>query len=218
MNVFIIIPGHNEQEYVSTVLKKVKAIHPQIIFVDDGSSDQTATLAREHTKHVLVHETNLGKGAALKTGCEYAFSALEADAVIFMDADDQHDPKEIPKFIAQLKDFDVVFGVRKMGANMPLSRFLGNKFASVLLNLLYGGYIPDIPSGYKALTRKGYKTVKWKSSGYEVETEIAMRVTKEHVPYAVIEIEAIYHDTDKGMTLIDGIHICRCLLEWKVGL
>lgn len=218
MNVFIIIPGHNEQEYVSTVLSKVKAIHPHLIFVDDGSTDTTAALAKAHTKHVLIHETNLGKGAALKTGCEYAFTTLKADAVIFMDADDQHDPKEIPKFIAQLANYDVVFGVRKMGANMPLSRFLGNKFASVLLNILYGGYIPDIPSGYKALTAAGYRKVKWKSSGYEVETEIAMRVTKEQVPYAMIEIEAIYHDTDKGMTLIDGIHICRCLLEWKVGL
>jgi len=87
MNVFIIIPGHNEQEYVSTVLSKVKAIHSQVIFVDDGSTDNTAVLAKAHTKHVLSHDTNLGKGAALKTGCEYAFSTLNADADEFLSTD-----------------------------------------------------------------------------------------------------------------------------------
>ncbi len=218
MKTWIIIPGLNEAQYIGTVLAKVKKVHPNIIFVDDGSTDETATIAKKHTSHVLHHETNLGKGAALQTGCEYAFEVLGADAVIFMDADDQHDPKEIPHFIEELQSFDIVFGVRRMSANMPLFRFLGNKAASVLLNLLYGGYVPDIPSGYKALTRRGFQKTRWKSTGYEVETEIAMRVVKEKLPYSVIEIDSIYHDTDKGMNALDALHICRCLLEWRLGL
>lgn len=215
---WIIVPGLNEQEYLGRVLEKIKQYTEHIIYVDDGSTDASVEIARRHTDHVLVHEVNIGKGGALQTGCEYAFKHLGAEAVIFMDADDQHDPRQIPEFVSALKESDVVFGVRKLGANVPLLRFLGNKIASILLNLLYGAYIPDIPSGYKALSRRAYSKIKWKSVGYEVETEIAMRVASQKIPFRTIEIEAIYHDTDKGMTLLDGLHICRCLIQWRLGL
>jgi glycosyltransferase involved in cell wall biosynthesis len=219
MNIFVIIPGFNEQTYLGKVLDKVtKLVGKKVIYVDDGSTDSSAKVASKYTSHVLVHETNLGKGAALLTGCEYAFHSLKADAVIFMDSDDQHDAEHLPEFIALLNKYDVVFGVRNLGANMPLLRFLGNKFASVLLNVLYGAYIADIPSGYKALTHKAFKKVKWKSSGYEVETEIAVRVAQHKIPFGIVEIKSIYHDTDKGMTLIDALHITFSLLQWRIGL
>jgi glycosyltransferase involved in cell wall biosynthesis len=218
MNIFVVIPGHNEQTYLSKVLGKVTKFSENVIFVDDGSDDDSVKIANRYTSHVLVHQTNLGKGAAMLTGAEYAFKVLKADAVIFMDSDDQHDPVHIPEFAKLLKDFDVVFGVRNMGANMPLFRFLGNKFASVLLNVLYGAYIADIPSGYKGITRKAFPKVQWKSRGYEVETEIAVRVAQHKIPFGVVEIKSIYHDTDKGMTLLDAVHITFSLLQWRIGL
>jgi len=219
MKIFVVIPGHNEEQYVATVLKKVQKVTKNIIFVDDGSSDTSAKIAKRYTDHVLVHETNLGKGAALTTGCEYAFGELDADAVIFMDSDDQHDPREIPKFVTALQDgAELVFGVRREGPYMPALRFIGNKFASVILNVLFQMYIPDIPSGYKAMTHKAYKKVRWNSSGYEVEAEIAARTAKQKLPFAVVEIDPIYHDTDKGMTVLDAIHIGIRLLQWKLEL
>lgn len=216
--VWVIIPGLNEAEFLPKVLRKIGKHTKNIVYVDDGSVDGSADLASREIPHVLRHETNIGKGAALKTGCEFAFEKLGANAVIFMDADDQHDPNEIPKFISALRNFDVIFGVRNLGSHVPLLRFLGNKSASVLLNLLYGAYIADIPSGFKAISKRAFECVHWKSSGYEVETEIAMRVAKAKLPYTTIEIDAIYHDTDKGMTLLDGLHICRCLIQWRLGL
>lgn len=219
MKIFVVIPGHNEEQYLATVLKKVQKVTRNIIFVDDGSKDTSAKIARRYIDHVLVHETNLGKGAALTTGCEYAFGELGADAVIFMDSDDQHDPKEIPKFVKALEgNAELVFGVRREGPYMPALRFIGNKFASVALNFLFQMYIPDIPSGYKALTRKAYKKVRWNSSGYEVEAEIAARTAKQRLPFAVVEIDSIYHDTDKGMTVLDALHIGVRLLQWKLEL
>lgn len=218
MKTAVIIPAHNEERYIATVLQKVRPFCATVIVIDDGSSDRTAAIAKKHTAHIISHETNIGKGAALTTGCSYAFETLHMDAVIFMDADDQHDPREIPRFEECLKNYDVVLGVRNLGPTAPLMRFLMNKAASVLLNILYGAYIPDIPSGYKALTKKGYSTVKWLSSGYEVETEIAMRVAKYKVPFTMIEIDVIYHDTDKGMTPLDGLGICWRLLQWRIGL
>jgi glycosyltransferase involved in cell wall biosynthesis len=208
-SIYVVIPGFNEQAYLGRVLEKVNKFTQKIIFVDDGSTDNTAKIAAKYTSHVLTHQTNLGKGAAMLTGCEYAFNDLKADAVVFMDSDDQHDAAHLPEFFKQMNTFDVVFGVRYMGANMPLFR---------LLNLLYGAYIPDIPSGYKGVTKKAFKKIKWNSSGYEVEMEIAVRVAQQKIPFSMIEMKAIYHDKDKGMTILDAIHITLCLLQWRLGL
>ncbi len=218
MKIFVVIPGYNEQLYLERFLLKVDEFSKNVIFVDDGSSDKSAQIAAKFTSHVLVHEVNLGKGAAMLTGCLYAFRKLDADAVIFMDADDQHDPVHLPEFAKKLTKDDVVFGVRNMGVNMPLTRFLGNKMASVILNLLFGAYIPDIPSGYKAISRKVFNQLEWKSNGYEVETEIAMKVAKQHIPFGTVEIRSIYHDRDKGLTLIDALHITASIIQWRLGL
>ncbi len=218
MKIFVIIPGFNEQTYLGKVLEKISKFSQQVIFVDDGSTDNSAKIAAQHTSHVLIQPTNLGKGAAMLTGCEYAFKKLKADAVILMDADDQHDPVHIPEFAKLLRKYDIVFGVRDLGANMPLFRYLGNKCVSILLNLLFGGYIPDVPSGYKGLTRKGFNKLKWSSTGYEVETEIAMHVNQQKMPFGIVEIRAIYHDRDKGMTWRDATGITVSLMKWKLGL
>ena len=219
MRIVVIIPGYNEEKYLAETLRGVLKVTKDVIYVDDGSSDASVSIAKKHLHHVLVHETNLGKGAALKTGCEYAFSHLKADAVVFMDADNQHSASDLPRFFAEpKKGSSVVFGVRKFSSATPLMRFLGNKFASVLMSALYGRYIPDIPSGFKAMNKTAYKALVWNSAGYEVEMEIAVRVIQKKIPYAELEIEAIYHDNDKGMTAIDALHIAKSLLQWRIGL
>lgn len=215
---WILIPGYNEEKYLAQVLQKVKHFSKNVVYVDDGSSDRTVQIARRSLDHVLEHSMNLGKGAALKTGCEYIFHQLHADAVIFMDSDDQHDPAEIPEFIRLLEGKNqIVFGVRKFSsASMPLLRFLGNKIASAGLATLFGTYIPDIPSGYKALTKRAYQKLQWKSTGYEVEMEIAAKVAKLKLPFAIHEIETIYHDEEKGMNLLEALKIFKSLIEWRV--
>ncbi len=116
-NIWVVIPGYNEATYIGRVLKKAKKITPNLIFVDDGSTDRSAAIARKYTPHVLKHKINLGKGAALRTGCDYAFGKLKAVAIVIMDADDQHDPSELPLFFVKFNQgFDVVFGVRSIMA------------------------------------------------------------------------------------------------------
>lgn len=219
MNIFVVIPGYNEEKYLGNVLKKVSKATKNIVYIDDGSRDSSAKIARKYTTHVLVHPINLGKGSAMKTGCEYAFDKLDADAIVFLDSDDQHDASELPKFFHELeKNNPVVFGVRKFSGDMPLLRFLGNKMASVFVNILFGQYIPDIPSGYKGFRKEVYAKLNWFSRGYDVETEIAARVARHKIPFSVINIETIYHDTDKGMTLLDALRILTRLLEWRLQL
>lgn len=217
-NIWVIIPGMNEEKYVATVLKKVRLQTNNIIFVDDGSKDKTASIAKKYTDHVLSHSVNLGKGAALKTGCEYAFKTLKADAVVFMDSDDQHDPTELPLFFKELQNNSVVFGVRAFDDKMPLIRIMGNRIASVLIYFLFGSYIPDIPSGFKAMTANAYKQLAWNSSDYAVEMEIAAKTAKYKKRFAVVQIKTIYHDLERGMTILDTLRMITKILSWRISL
>ncbi len=216
--VWVIIPGLNEEKYIATVLKKVLKQTKNIIVVDDGSSDLMAKVAKKYTSHVLSHVVNLGKGAALKTGCEYAFKKLGAEAVIFLDSDDQHDPAELPLFIQSLEKSDAVFGIRSFNEKMPLSKIFINRLASAVIYFLFGKYIPDIPSGYKAFTRKAYNKIAWDSTDYAVEIEIAARTAKYKLSFATIPIKTIYHDLDRGMTILDALSMITKILSWRIYL
>lgn len=209
------MPGFNESKYLKKVLKPLTQVTSNIIFVDDGSTDNTFDIASSFTKHSLRHDINLGKGAALKTGCIYAFKRLGADAVILMDSDGQHLPSDLSSFTKSLNEgYEIVLGVRHFRSDMPLVRFLGNKFSSVLINLIFKVYLSDIPSGFKAFTRKAYDELRWESQGYEVETEIAVKIAKSKLKFKEITIETVYLDTDKGFTILDAIRVLLKLPHW----
>src|ERR1700750_808118 len=96
--VLAIIPAFCEQRFIGEVVRQVRQYVDAVVVVDDGSRDQTAAQAEAAGAHVIRHPTNLGKGAALKTGLEYAVS-IKASFFLFLDGDGQHDPSEIPAFI-----------------------------------------------------------------------------------------------------------------------
>ena len=215
MKIVVIVPAYNESKYIGKFLDKLLHVTKNVIVVDDGSSDKTCDIARGKGIECLLHMVNLGKGAALKTGCNYAFKKMGADAVIIMDGDDQHVVEDIKQFERELKKgAQVVLGVRQMDAKMPLMRILGNKSMSILINLLFGHYIADIPSGFKAMTKKAYSQLTWHSSGYEVETEIAVRIAKSKLSYVEVPISTVYHDKDYGFNLLDAGKILLKLPYW----
>jgi glycosyltransferase involved in cell wall biosynthesis len=186
--------------------------------VSDGSRDATVEIARQFLPHVIEHKVNLGKGATLKTGCEYAFEILGAQAVVFLDADDQHDPALLPTFFKRLNQGNpVVLGVRTFD-KMPFLRTLGNRAASYLVQLFFGVAIPDIPSGYKALSKEAYNQVKWSTQEYAVEMEIATKVARYKLPFSIVKIPTIYHDTNRGMTMLDIFNMVTDIISWKLTL
>lgn len=215
MKIVIIVPAYNESRFIGKFLDKLILVHKQVIVVDDGSSDNTCEIARSKGVECLSHMVNLGKGAALKTGCDYAFKKLGADAVIIMDGDDQHVVEDIKLFERELRrGAAVVLGVRQMDAKMPLMRILGNKAMSILINLLFGHYIADIPSGFKGFTKQAYREISWHSSGYEVETEIAVRIAKSKLAYVEVPINTVYNGKDYGFNLLDAGKILLKLPYW----
>lgn len=215
---FIVISAFNEEDHIRNVLINIrKHSDLNIVVVDDGSKDDTFENARGIQGVVVVrHKVNLGKGAAMKTGSEYAFMH-GAKAVIYMDADDQHSPKDISKFVKAIDvGNDVVFGSRDYGYSVPLVRYMGNKIASVLVSLLYGIYVNDLLCGFRAITKRAYEKIKWESQGYGVETEIAIKTATSKLKYCQVSIAAIYLDEVKGVTILDAFGILFDVFRWKL--
>lgn len=217
MKVWLVIPAYCEGQRLRRVLTGVRKFFPphKIVVVDDGSKP----IENVNGCILLRHEINLGKGAAMLTGSQYAFTH-GAEAVIFMDADMQHDPAYLPKFLKHLLEgYDVVLASRRPSLQVPLIRLLGNKFASVYINVIFGVYVADILSGYRALTRKAMNLLTWDSQRYGVETEMIARLGlhKTQLKYMEFPIESIYIDKYKGVTIMDAVKILINSIWWKLS-
>ncbi len=217
MKIWLVIPAFCEGWRLRRVVAGAKKFvaGQKTVVVDDGSIPPE----RVRGCVLLRHEVNLGKGAAMKTGADYAF-AHGADAVIFMDADLQHPSRHLPTFIRLLKTGqDVVMAQRVSSLDMPLVRLLGNKLASIYINLVFGIYVDDLVCGYRGLSRRAYQKIHWASSRYGVETEMIARLGKHRgeLKYTKFPIETIYIDKYKGVTIIDAVKILLSSLWWKLS-
>lgn len=225
MKIAIIIPAYNEAKRISGVLDGLKKIGLEVFVIDDGSRDKTAEVVQKYKVNFLRHKINLGKGAALRTACEAAFSK-GADGVIMLDSDGQHKLEDLPKFIEALQSgrYDVVFGSRNLNFGVPLVRFTGNKMASVLVSLLFGIYVSDLICGYRAFTKEAYKKMNWQSVGYGVETEMVALVGKRKLRYCEVPVETVYYkklrgeEKFKGVSILEAFGILLDVFRWKVTL
>ena len=210
---WVIIPGYNEEKNIAKVIEKTQKFSKNIVVVDDGSSDKTAENAAKAI--VLKHIVNLGKGAALKTGVEYAIGQ-GAKYIIALDADGQHDPAMIPEFLDALEDCDIVFGYRKLSGKMPFVFRYGNWFINTMAEILFGIKLRDTQSGYRAFRADAYKKLRWDATDYFVETEMIANVGRKKLKYKQIPIATIYADRYKGTTVIDGIKIVLNMIWWRI--
>ena len=211
----VIIPVYNEENNIVSVIKKVRKYTQNIIVIDDGSEDNTAKKAKEAGATVLKHIVNMGKGAAARTGCDYAYR-LNFDQIILIDGDNQHNPEEIPNFIEQLKMADIVFGCRRFDKNMPLILRLGNQGINWITRILYNIDVKDTQGGYRAFNTKIYKKIRWRACDYSMESEMIAHAGKNKLKYSQILIQTIYCDKYKGTTIIDGLKIVFNMFTWRL--
>jgi len=218
MDNFIVIPAYNEEKNIAETLSQVKKYASSIIVVNDGSSDSTQIILDKMSGIIiLTHIVNLGKGTALKTGCEYAIKR-GAKKIVVMDSDGQHDPQHIPQFLAELEQKEIVFGCRQRSTEMPFVLRFGNWFLNKWTEILFGITVSDTQSGYRAFTAEAYSKIKWDSQGYSVESEMIARAGKEKLKYKEIPIKTIYQDKYKGTTILDGMKIALSMLNWKIRI
>lgn len=217
------MPVYNEESRAVETIKKVLAVNNelQIIVIDDGSTDNSLRILKEsfkENKRVMItnHMVNLGKGAAMKTGVKIAWK-MEGEAVIFVDADGQHNPKYLPQFMEELKNYPVVFGYRELNKEAPLIRRSGNKLASYLIGVLFNMKRKDMLCGFFGFRKEIYKKIKWTSCRYGVETEIATKIGKNKIPFFEIKIDTIYIDKYKGMTAFDAFKILFKIPFWYIS-
>ncbi len=211
MKIVIVVPEFNEGERLNKTIKNVKRYSKSpIVVVDDGSRVDVKNISGVT---LLKHSLNLGKGAAMKTGVKMAWK-LGAQAVIFVDADGQHNPKFLPEFEKYLKKYDLVFGYRELDYEMPFVRKWGNILAKKIVKVLFNVNRKEFLCGFLGFKKEVYSKIKWSSSRYGVETEIATKVGRNKLSYKEVKIDTIYVDKYKGVTLIDAIKVLLKIPVW----
>ncbi|HXI83146.1 MAG TPA: glycosyltransferase family 2 protein [Verrucomicrobiae bacterium] len=192
--VIALIPAYNEAARVGEVIAGARPHVDEVIVIDDGSKDGTAAAAEKAGAKVLRHEQNRGKGGAIATALDY-FGRSDAEFAILLDADGQHDPAEIVKFIetAGREQADVVVGTR-MGntKDMPLVRRLTNRFTSWVTGKLARQQIPDSQCGYRLLRRNVLGDLRLSTARFETETEMLVQAARAGHRIISIPIRTIY--------------------------
>ena len=216
-SVFVVIPALNEASVVGDVIEQVRRVCPNVVLVNDGSSDETALRARLAGARVISHAINLGQGAALQTGITYALR-LGASHIVTFDADGQHDPKQIPSLIQSLDDngADVALGTRFKGStiDMPMARRLLLQAACWVNFALTGLRLSDAHNGLRAFTRAAAERLRLRQAGMAHATEIVAQVARLQLKYVEVPVTIRYtaYSLAKGQKLSNSVHILVDLL------
>jgi UDP-N-acetylglucosamine---dolichyl-phosphate N-acetylglucosaminyltransferase len=218
--IVVVLPAHNEAAVIGDVLCKIPSeidgMSVTSVVIDDGSSDKTPEIARQNGAMVFRHITNLGVGAATITGLRAARD-LNADIVVTMDSDGQHDPDEIQALVRCLRQgpFDVVIGSRILSPEgMPLSRIMANLLLNAVTFVVYRKIVSDSQSGFKAFSRTALTRMKLNASGYEICSEIIGELYRNNLRYKSLPVKAVYthYSRAKGQHFLNGVNIILGLL------
>lgn len=188
MKLSVVVPVYNEEPTVEACIRRVAAVklpvEIEIIAVDDGSIDGSLAILQKlapelQNFRLLRHETNLGKGAALKTG----FAAATGDIVVIQDADLEYDPSDFSSLLGPILDgrADVVYGSRFIGGTHRVhlfAHYIGNRFLTMVSNLFTNLNLSDMETCYKMFRQKVVKGLDLKSRGFNVEPEITAKIAK----------------------------------------
>jgi glycosyltransferase involved in cell wall biosynthesis len=218
MHIACIIPAYNEAKYITKVVTGVQPFVNEIIVVDDGSTDQTAVLARAAGATVLSHIINRGQGAALRTGTQYALNK-GLDIIVHFDADDQFSAEEIPAVVGPLISgrAAAVLGSRFLGkkSRLPkLKKILLLPLARLVNRLLFNVRLTDPQSGFRALNRETAQKIKISSDGMAHCSEILYQLSKYKIPLLEVPITVRYHNY--GQRFSGGLKIIGDLLIQKI--
>ena len=187
-----LIPGYQEGPRIAAVVEGARRYLP-VVVVDDGSTDDTAAQAEAAGAIVIVQRPNAGKGAALRTGFRHVLEH-SVGAIVTLDADGQHDPAEIPAFLAayQATGAELIIGRRDFG-EMPLVRRLSNTLGGWIFSAAVGRHVPDNQSGYRLIGRRLMTALlDSDETGFEFEVEMIARCIALGLPIADVPIRTIY--------------------------
>jgi glycosyltransferase involved in cell wall biosynthesis len=221
VKVTFLVPAYNESATIGEVLTRIAQLDldTEVIVVDDGSKDNTAEIARAHGATV-IEKANGGKGSALRAG----IPAITGDIAVIQDADMEYDPFEVPALVQPIIDgvADVVLGSRLSGGR-PQRVYLfwhlvGNKFLSLLTNILFNTTISDMETGYKAFRSEILKSLDLKENKFGIEPEITGKICRKKL--RIYELPISYYgrtyDEGKNITWRDGFRAIWVLFRVRI--
>jgi polyprenyl-phospho-N-acetylgalactosaminyl synthase len=225
-SIFVVIPAYNESSAIAaTVTPLIKAGY-SVVVVDDGSTDSTRQTLRQITGlHKLFHAVNLGQGAALQTGMQYARSN-GASVIVHFDSDGQHDPSQIPALVAPIAEgkADVVFGSRFLRPSdlkdvPPMKRIL-LQCGRIVSGMLTGVWLSDTHNGFRALNAAAADKIRLRENGFAHATEILDLVRTARLRYAEVPTTIRYtsYSRAKGQRISNAFNILWDLLIRKLFL
>ena len=199
---FAIIPAYNEQGSIGDIVSKAKEQVDEVIVIDDGSTDETSSLAKLAGAIVIKHKKNMGYGAALQS-CFKQARKYDANVMVVLDSDGQHDPSEIPLLLQRIKalNADVVIGSRFLnGTNgIPIYRKFGIKVLNSVTNAVSGLEISDTQSGYRAYSKNAINKISIDSAGMSAGSEILIQAKRNDLKIEEVSINCKY-DVDNAST------------------
>lgn len=173
-NLSIVLPAKNETASLASLLPRIREHCPgaEVILVDDGSDDATAAIAHEQGARVISHPYSMGNGAAVKTGARAATGVL----LVFMDADGQHDPADIPRLLTRLDEgYDMVVGARDQGSQASWGRGLANRLYNGIASYMTNQRVEDLTSGFRAVRASKFRDFLYLlPNGFSYPTTITM--------------------------------------------
>lgn len=226
--VAIVIPAYNEASAISPVIIKLKkelkkaGLDYKIVVINDGSKDDTTQVAEHAGAFVIRHILNTGAGGATATGLSYA-QQNGFDIAATLDADGQHDPKDVIKGIElmqlHMSKYDLLIGSRLIDSEgMSKLKIVGNKGLTILTYLLFGINVTDSQSGLRIFSKNALDKLKWKTSGYEFCSEMLWRAKQQRLNIKEYPIRAIYTDysKSKGQNNWNAFRIVGSLLKQRL--
>jgi glycosyltransferase involved in cell wall biosynthesis len=225
MNLSIVIPVYNEVKNIGEILKRVQStkLAKEIIIVDDGSQDGTRDalnqLNGQKKVRVILHERNLGKGAAVVTGLR----AAKGDVLLIQDADLEYDPRDYPVLLRPIEEglADVVYGSRFLGAPHRVTMFwhmVANKMLTLMTNILYNTILTDMETGYKVFRREVIEGMHIRAKRFDFEPEFTAKVLKRN--YRIYEVPISFNPRDysqgKKIGFKDAFEAVWTLLKYRL--
>ena len=221
--IFLVIPAYNEGRVLAATIRGLLPCGYSIVVVDDGSSDNTAAILRDLPVHYVRHPVNLGQGAALQTGMDYAL-AQGAEFLVHFDADGQHPAEGIPSLLAPLRrgECDVAVGSRFLDPEnvklIPRGRRLLLRGAVLISGILTNLWLSDAHNGFRALPRAAAQKIRLRENGFAHATEFLDAVRRARLRLQEVPVAIRYTDYSqaKGQPASNSVNILIDVLLRKV--
>lgn len=215
MHACVVIPTYNESKTIAGLIQRLRSLGFEAVVIDDGSSDNTADIAATCKARVLRNVKNLGKGAALAKGYNFAV-AQGFDAVISMDGDGQHSCDDLAVFMrkAESSGCGIIVGNRMaITRQMPWLRVTTNRFMSLLISKITGQYIPDTQCGFRLIKKDLLQKLNLSTSKYETESEILIQAARLGFKIESVPVRTIYSGQKSRINpFIDTLRFLRFII------